>query len=41
VYKNANLNKGINSISSGLTRGVFIIQVSLDNSVFYEKMTVQ
>lgn len=41
VYENANLSKGINSISSGLTRGVFIIQVSLDNSVFYEKITVQ
>jgi GH35 family endo-1,4-beta-xylanase len=41
VYENTNLCEGTNNISSGLTSGIYIIQVSLDNSVFYEKMTVQ
>jgi hypothetical protein len=41
VYENTNVYEGTNNISSGLTSGIFIVQVSLDNSIYYKKLVVQ
>jgi hypothetical protein len=41
VYENTNVYEGTNNISSRLTSGIFIVQVSLDNSIYYKKLVVQ
>jgi GH35 family endo-1,4-beta-xylanase len=41
VYENSNLHEGINTISSGLTSGIYIMQVGLNNSVYSRKLVVK